>query len=147
MKKLLIPPVFVLLSLILIVGFYFFIPKFNIISFPFNLSGLAITMVGFAFTGKSHEALTKHKTTLFIEKSSNMVTQGIYSKTRNPMYVGMFLLLLGIAICFGNLFSLITPLGFLLIIQFSFIPKEEKLMFDVFGQEYLDYKAKVRMWI
>jgi protein-S-isoprenylcysteine O-methyltransferase Ste14 len=147
MKNIIIPPVFVLISLILIIVFYFLIPDFNYIPFPFNLSGLALVFAGFGIMGTTRKLFQKHKTTLFIEKSSAFIQEGLFAKTRNPMYIGMFTLLFGIGICFGNLFSMITPLGFILMIRFYFIPKEEKLMLDAFGEEYLAYKKKVRRLI
>jgi len=147
MKKLIIPPVFVLISIILIVLFYFVSPKFNLIAFPYNLSGILLSFIGFTIMGKSRDLFKKYKTNLDIKESSHLITEGVFSKTRNPMYIGMFLLLLGFAICFQNIFSIITPFGFLLIIRLIIFPKEERLMSNVFGQEYLDYKKKVGRWI
>ena len=97
--------------------------------------------------GKARDLFKKHNTKLAIETSSSLVTEGPYSKTRNPMYIGMFLLLLGIAVCFANLLSMLTPLGFILAIHLIFIPKEEKLMHEAFGNQYLEYKGKVKRWI
>ena len=97
MKNIIIPPVFVLLSLILIIGFYLYLPQYNIIPFPFNLLGMVVLSGGFAIMGKARYLFKKHQTTLFFTESHSMVTEGIYSKTRNPMYIGMFILLLGIA--------------------------------------------------
>ncbi|HBL74981.1 MAG: hypothetical protein A2W90_06580 [Bacteroidetes bacterium GWF2_42_66] len=147
MKKIFIPPVFVFISIFLIVFFCFLTPDFNWIPFPFNFCGILITFSGFAIIGKTWELFRKNKTTLLIKTSSFFITDGIFSKTRNPMYLGMFLLLFGVAVCFTNLFSIITAFSFLLLMHFVFIPKEEKLMFETFGDEYLDYKKKVRKWI
>jgi protein-S-isoprenylcysteine O-methyltransferase Ste14 len=147
MKKIFIPPVFVLLSILLIIGFYLFLPVGNIVPFPFNFAGILIAFPGFALMGKSRELFKKHQTTLFIEKSSAMVTEGVFSKTRNPMYIGMTLMLMGISVCFMNLISMTMPFLFIVTIRFTFIPKEEKMMYETFGQEYLDYKKKVRRWL
>ena len=147
MKKFFIPPVFVLISFILIVLFYFLIPKYNWIPFPVNLCGIIIAFFGFSIMGKSRDLFKKHQTTLGIEESPSLITEGIFSKTRNPMYIGMFLLLLGAGVCFMNLFSILTSVGFLLLMQFVFIPKEEKLLFQKFGQDYLDYIKNVRRWV
>lgn len=57
LRKLLIPPVFVLLSLILLVAFNFFIQELNIIPFPFNLSGLVMVFTGFAIMGNARDLL------------------------------------------------------------------------------------------
>jgi protein-S-isoprenylcysteine O-methyltransferase Ste14 len=147
MKRLIVPPLFVLLSLILIVLPHFLVPAYNIIPFPYNFAGLIICFGGFALMGKARDLFKKHNTNLAIETSSSLVTEGPYTKTRNPMYIGMFLLLLGIAVCFANLLSMLAPLGFILAIHLIFIPKEEKLMHEAFGNKYLKYKGKVKRWI
>ncbi|MFC2151468.1 methyltransferase family protein [Bacteroidota bacterium] len=147
MKKLIIPPVFVLICFLSIVLFYFLIPKYNLIPFPLNFIGLIISFLGFVIIGKSRDLFKKHNTTLDIKKSSHLITEGIFAKTRNPMYIGMFLLLFGIAVCFMNLFSVLAAIGFILIIQIIFIPTEEKLMYESFGEKYLEYKRKVSRWI
>lgn len=147
MKKLIIPPVFVLISLISEITLYIFLPKLNLITFPYNLSGIVITFLGFIIMGKSRDLFKKHETTLDIKESSSLIKEGIFLKTRNPMYCGMFLLLLGISICFRNLLSIMVPFLFLLSIQMIFIPKEEKMLLEKFGEDYLDYKKKVKRWI
>jgi protein-S-isoprenylcysteine O-methyltransferase Ste14 len=147
MRKILIPPVFVLLSLILIIAFYFKLPAYNWIPFPINLLGIIVSISGFILMSKARMLFKKHKTTFTYKTSSQMVTDGIFSKSRNPMYIGMFLFILGIGICFRNVFSSISAFGFLAAIQFISIPFEEKMMEDTFGQEYVDYKKSVRRWI
>ncbi|MBN2820093.1 MAG: isoprenylcysteine carboxylmethyltransferase family protein [Bacteroidales bacterium] len=108
---------------------------------------MAITFTGFTIMGKSRDLFKKQQTTLDIKESTALITEGVFSRTRNPMYIGMFLLLLGIAVCFMNLFSILAAFCFLGIIRIVFIPKEERLLTSVFKQDYLDYKNKVRRWI
>ncbi|MBK8808370.1 MAG: isoprenylcysteine carboxylmethyltransferase family protein [Bacteroidales bacterium] len=147
MKKIIIPPVFVLVFLILIVISYFLIPEYNLLPFPFNLLGVIISFLGFVIMGKARDLFKKNQTTLDIEKSTFLIDEGVFSKTRNPMYIGMFLLLLGIGICFMNIISILLPFLFIISIHFVFVLKEEKLMTEVFGQEYIHYKEKVKRWI
>ncbi|NJK97416.1 MAG: isoprenylcysteine carboxylmethyltransferase family protein [Bacteroidales bacterium] len=97
--------------------------------------------------GKARDLFGKHQTTLAIAKSSYLITDGVFSKTRNPMYCGMFLLLLGIGICFRNIYSILVSFIFLFIMALFFVPKEEKLMIESFGQNYLDYMKAVKRWI
>jgi len=146
MKKLFIPPVLVLISLILIVLYYFVIPFFNVIPYPFNLAGILLEILGVAIIGKTNQLFLRHKTTRTLNKSTHLLTEGTFSKSRNPMYAGMFLFLMGTGICFRNLFSMLTPFGFIIIVYLVFVRIEEKLMTETFGQEYLDYKKKVRRW-
>jgi|GEM_PF-4331134 len=88
MKRLFIPPVCVFISFLLIVSFYFLLPGYNLILFPFNLAGLLIAFFGFVIMGKARDLFRKHKTTLAIKRSSFLITEGIFSRSRNPMYAG-----------------------------------------------------------
>lgn len=147
MRYLWIPPSLFFTCLILIVLFYFTLPAYNILPFPYNLAGVAISFLGFTIMGKSNDLFRKHKTTKDFGDSSNLITEGIYLRTRNPMYLGMFLMLAGMGIAFRNTFSLLTPFLFFLVSHFLYIPKEEKLLAKTFGEQYLEYKKKVRKWI
>lgn len=147
MKKIFIPPTLVFISLFAITGFYFLLPAYNLIAFPLNLLGIAVCIAGFMIMGRINELFSKNKTTLAIKHSSTFVRDGLFAKTRNPMYIGMFLLLLGAAFCFRNVIALMVPFIFILIMNYVFVPREEKLMAEVFGAEYLEYKKTVRRWI
>ncbi|MCF8298797.1 MAG: isoprenylcysteine carboxylmethyltransferase family protein [Saprospiraceae bacterium] len=147
MKKLYIPPTLIAYCLVVMILFYFFIPQFNFIVFPYNLAGLIISFLGFIIMGKARDLFRKHETTLKIKTSSQLIIEGVFTKTRNPMYLGMTILILGFSICSTNLLSLILPLLFMIFVSQIFISKEEKLMADTFGDEYLEYKKKVRRWI
>jgi len=147
MKKLFVPHTLFIYSAIIIVLFYLFLKQFNIIPYPYNLAGIIIIFFGFTIMRKSRDLFNKYKTTLGHEKSTHLINEGVFSKTRNPMYIGMFFLLLGIGLCFRNLFSLIIPFLFLFITHIAYIPIEEKLMEEKFGEEYINYKKNVKRWI
>ena len=147
MKKLFIPPVILLFCFLLIILFFFLLPDLNLVPFPYNLSGIIVAFAGFIIMGKSHDLFKQYQTTMDFEKSSCLISEGIFSKTRNPMYAGMFLLLLGMGVGFMNVLSVAAAFVFLLIAEVFFIPKEEKLMEESFGQQYLNYKKQVRRWI
>jgi protein-S-isoprenylcysteine O-methyltransferase Ste14 len=76
-----------------------------------------------------------------------LVTGGFFRVTRNPMYMGMFLMLAGVAILMGSVGAVLPVPVFVLIIRNNFVLAEERFMESVFGQPYLDYKSKVRRWI
>lgn len=147
MSKLYIPPTLIAYSVLLMILLYFFVGQYNLIKFPFNLIGLVISFLGFMLMGKARELFTKHQTTLKIEKSNRLIKEGVFSKTRNPMYIGMFILVFGFSIVSTNLIALSLPFVFLLLVRLIFIREEERLMYETFGEEYLEYKKKVRRWI
>jgi len=79
--------------------------------------------------------------------TSAIVRKGIYRSTRNPMYLGMALIYLGLALGFASLGALILLPLLLVVIQTQVIAKEERYLEAKFGEEYRDYKASVRRWI
>lgn len=81
------------------------------------------------------------------KEPDKLVTDGIYRVTRNPMYLGMLLILSGVPFVMESMAGLMFPLIFFLIMDQSIIPKEERTVEGVFGKEYLRYKLKTRRWI
>ena len=90
--------------------------------------------------------LTKN-TLILIKPASSLQVTGIYGITRNPMYVGLAILYLGITCLVGNWWNVILfPLLFI-IVQEYIIKREEKYLELEFGKEYNDYKKTVRRWL
>ncbi len=81
------------------------------------------------------------------ESASLLVGSGVYRITRNPMYVGIFLVLLAWATFLATPFALLGPLGFMLYIARFQIAPEEVALTKLFGPEYIRYKGKVRRWL
>lgn len=79
--------------------------------------------------------------------TNGIVDTGLYAYTRNPMYLGMAIAHLGLAIVLGSLMSLILLPAAILIIQTQVIAREERYLGDKFGAAYADYCARVRRWI
>jgi protein-S-isoprenylcysteine O-methyltransferase Ste14 len=80
-------------------------------------------------------------------RASALVTCGIYRVTRNPMYVGMCFLLLAWAVHLSALLPLAGPILFILYMTRFQIKPEERILTKLFGQEYVDYTARVRRWL
>ena len=147
MRKLYIPPTLIVYCVLSMVLLYFFVPQYNFIRFPYNLIGLLIAFGGFMFMGKARDLFKKHQTTLKLEESNQLIREGVFSKTRNPMYVGMCILVFGFSILSTNVIALSLPFIFLVLVNLIFITKEEHLMVEKFGEEYLEYKKNVRRLI
>lgn len=117
---------------------------------PWNRIGLVLIGVAFLIDLTSLITFFKKHTTpnpFQPRKTQTLVTTGTYSFTRNPMYLGMVIILMGWGIYLGSLapFLLIPPFVWILTVM-QIIP-EEDILEDKFGREYLDYKARVRRWI
>jgi protein-S-isoprenylcysteine O-methyltransferase Ste14 len=81
------------------------------------------------------------------EASSSLVTMGIYKLTRNPMYLGFFLVLLGWAVFLSNILAFLCLPAFILYMnRFQIVP-EERALAMLFGQAYAAHKARVRRWL
>jgi protein-S-isoprenylcysteine O-methyltransferase Ste14 len=145
-KKIFIPPVVLGIALLLVIVFHYYLKDFNFIPFPYNLSGIVVILTGFSILGKARVLFNKYKTTFTFEDASFLINEGIFGKTRNPVYLGMCLFLLGVSICSENLFSLLMPFILFLLLEFYFIPMEEKMLEKIFGEKYLEYKKLVGRW-
>jgi protein-S-isoprenylcysteine O-methyltransferase Ste14 len=81
------------------------------------------------------------------EKASSVVSGGIYSYTRNPMYVGLTAVLVGWAIRLSVPWLFLGPVAFMLYMtRFQIIP-EERVMSSKFGRAFDDYRQRVRRWL
>jgi protein-S-isoprenylcysteine O-methyltransferase Ste14 len=76
-----------------------------------------------------------------------LVAQAPYTWTRNPMYLGLATALMGLAIFFSSIAMLLAPVVFLAVIDRMVIPREEETLGRLFGNDYADYKNRVRRWI
>ena len=81
------------------------------------------------------------------KKNTLLITDGPFSFSRNPIYLGMTLVLFGVAFLVGTLPMFLVPIVFFCIINFVFIPFEEEKMERQFGEQFLAYKKRVRRWI
>ena len=79
--------------------------------------------------------------------SLTLVTTGPYRFTRNPMYLSLTLLQLGIALIMGSAWVILALIPVTVIMNEGVIEREEAYMTDHFGQRYLDYKTAVRRWL
>jgi len=81
------------------------------------------------------------------ESTTALVTSGIYGLTRNPMYVGLSVVLLGWATFLCSGLALGGPVVFVLYISHFQIAPEERVLLAKFGAAYEEYKARVRRWV
>ena len=148
MKRILYPPHWVAILLAGEVLVNRVLPMRNIIPNRGRWAGLFIMALGIGIAGWAAALFRRHNTGLkpFTE-SIAVVETGPYRFSRNPMYLGMALLLLGVAILLGSVTPLAAPIAFVLIIQFRFIIPEEAHMERSMGAAYLAFKQRVRRWI
>ncbi|MGD0541680.1 MAG: isoprenylcysteine carboxylmethyltransferase family protein [Tepidisphaeraceae bacterium] len=120
-----------------------------------RLSGITVKCIGVAVaTASGILALwgraTMHRAGTNIDPRAPalvVVSNGPFQFTRNPLYLSLVLLTLGIALAFDLLWVIATLIPVVLIIHFGVILREERYLAAKFGQTYLDYKSKVRRWV
>jgi protein-S-isoprenylcysteine O-methyltransferase Ste14 len=81
------------------------------------------------------------------QPSSALVSRGVYRFTRNPMYLGMAMLSLGIALIFSSLVGSVMAVVAAVVIDRAVVTREEAYLKRRFGQDYLNYSRSVRRWL
>jgi len=79
--------------------------------------------------------------------AESLVQTGIYAHTRNPMYVGNYLILLGFVFLYGSLWAYVIVLPFFTLVYYSIVKNEESYLKEKFGREYAEYEANVNRFI
>lgn len=112
-----------------------------------RLLGVAPLAAGVALAGWAIGLFRKRETTPEpFGTPSKLVEAGPYRYTRNPMYVGVMLSVGGVALLSGRALLLLAVLGFWLTMDRTQVPREERLLEELFGEEYRAYKTRVRRW-
>ncbi|MGM0562527.1 MAG: methyltransferase family protein [Pseudomonadota bacterium] len=81
------------------------------------------------------------------QSSTAIVTDGVYGHTRNPMYLGMTGLYLAVALVLNSLWILIFLIPLLITLHYGVIRREESYLEDKFGEDYRNYRKRVRRWL
>jgi protein-S-isoprenylcysteine O-methyltransferase Ste14 len=137
-----------IILLILSVLLNFVFPVLVFLSPPSTYSGFLIIGFGLVMAFWSRSLFLKNSTTLQpSEEPSSLVTSGPFRISRNPIYLGMASILLGVAVVLGTLVALAFPVIFVTLIEFFIIPGEERMLEKIFGEPYREYKKSVRRWI
>jgi protein-S-isoprenylcysteine O-methyltransferase Ste14 len=140
------PPVLAALNLIaaLLLGWLVPVKLVNSVS-RFGW-GLVLTALIFAFGGLRE--LIRAKTSADPHSPTTaVVTSGIYRLTRNPIYIGYMLLVMGMPLIFENIWGIILSPIMLTLFNRLIVLYEEAYLVRKFGKVYLDYKLKVRRWL
>lgn len=117
-------------------------------SVPHSALGSALILVGLALAAWSVATFRKAKTEVLTSRPAlTIVSSGPYRFSRNPIYLGMFLALIGLAVGFDTLWFLFALITFYIIVRFAVVAPEEQYLTEKFGAPYLDYKARVRRWL
>lgn len=144
------PPVYMVLA---IIGMHYgalFLPFLSfqfaeqfLLSYAFALFGIFILALTVLRYFRRRTTIQPNK----LDQMSTLVTDGVNRYSRNPMYLAMLLLILSAGLYWGTFLVLIAAPAFVLVINKMQIEPEEEALEAIFGQEYLDYKQRVRRWM
>jgi protein-S-isoprenylcysteine O-methyltransferase Ste14 len=110
--------------------------------------GVLLVALGLALVAVAMASFFRARTSpIPIKPTTAIVATGLYRFTRNPMYLGLALLYLGITLWVDTLWPLLFLPLVLFTVQRTVIAREERYLEAKFGEEYQSYKARVRRWI
>jgi len=142
-----LPPHYFLLSLALMIGLGL-LDQSDLLPAPWPYVGLAPWVLGLWLALQGSRRFAKAGTNIVpFTESTALVTDGVFAVSRNPMYVGMILGLVGTALLLNGWLAWLVIVPFVAIIRGYFINNEERLMAETFGAAYATYSASVRRWI
>lgn len=113
-----------------------------------HILGIALVLAGILLALAAKRLFDRAGTPVApIKPTSALVTDGIYRHTRNPMYLGLSLILLGLAVATGSLWFLAGLVVAVYAVTKLAIEREELYLAGKFGATYLQYKSRVRRWV
>ena len=146
--KKVLPPTYLLIAIMLVLAFHFVLPVYKFVPVPWNILGVVPLACGVALNlvadGAFHQAQTTVKP---FEESMALITTGAFRISRNPMYLGYVLILVGVALIVRSLTPYVVILVFAILMDRVFIRVEEQMLEKQFDQAWLEYAQSVRRWI
>lgn len=142
-----------LVALLIAAAMWFAVPQRASFELPLLVRVVVLVVIGLAGAAIALAANLEFKrarTTINPfkpEDSSALVTSGIYRFTRNPMYVGLTLVVLGWAAFLCSVWALLGPVALVLYLSRFQIAPEERVLAAKFGAAYAEYTARVRRWL
>lgn len=110
--------------------------------------GGSLIVIGFALFAAGIRNFMRAETPVPTNEPTRvLVTTGIHGWTRNPIYLGMFLIYGGIGVAAQNIWILVLTLPLAILIRYGVVAREEAYLERRFGDAYLDYKHRVRRWL
>jgi protein-S-isoprenylcysteine O-methyltransferase Ste14 len=148
MKSKLVNPSWFNVFIPLSVASHYVVPIEILFQSSLRFLGIVLIVAGVALNQVASATLRSSQTPVdFRLTPAKLVVSGPFRFTRNPIYLGGLIVLIGVALSLGSLISFFFPVLLFLFLQFLYIPVEEKEMERIFGNQFSDYRRKVRRWV
>ena len=142
------PPRIAMTLILLAAAMHVLVPLLPVQLFASKLVAISVGVSGFAVMMKAWWQFQQHKVAICpTDETDYLITDGVYRLTRNPMYLGMIMMLFAIAAFIGTLPFYVAAISYFAIINWVFCLYEEEKLERAFGQDYRAYRSQVRRWI
>ncbi len=143
-----LPPAYLFMALAAMMLLHLFFPVLVLVPAPWHAAGLVPLALGVALNLVAGKSFMRSGNPIrAFEPPQTLVTGGVYRFSRNPMYLGMVLMLTGIAVLLGSLTPFIIIPVFATAIDRVFIVAEEAVLEQRFGDQWNQYRRTVRRWL
>ena len=113
-----------------------------------RIAGGALAVVGLVLNVVTERNFRSHGTPIDVAKRPTaLMTTGPFARSRNPVYLAVLLLLLGIGVAVGTWPFLVIPVLVWIMLAAFHVPREEAILAAEFGEAYGQYRAKVPRWV
>ncbi len=147
MKKYFTPPLIYKLFIVMML-IVRFLPISKQIGYPLNLGGIILLFVGTIMSMDAKIFFKRANSPIMPDDDPvKLHTKGMFRFSRNPMYLGITIGLMGIAILTGIIYNLSFPILYFFIMDLCFVRLEEKKLDEIFGESYRQYRNETRRWI
>ena len=143
-----LPPRIFQLALLAIAAIHFLLPLWFMYHSPIRFIGIIPIFIGSYLNIYTDQLIKKKHTTIKpFEEPSAFIEYGPFRYSRNPIYLGMVLILVGAGFISGSVLTFLVPIGFAILVFFLYIKPEEQILEARFGETYTNYKKRVNCWI
>jgi len=142
------PTTVLLIAIIAMIALHLLFSEMIIIPPLWNLLGMIPLALGVTINLVADNAFHRANTTVKpFEESSALITSGAFRISRNPMYLGFVLILIGIAVLMRSLTPYLVIVAFAILLDRMYITVEERMLAEKFGPDWEAYKKKTRRWL
>lgn len=141
------PTSYLLVALLIMISLHLVLPLGRVLSSPWHLVGMIPLGIGLALNLIADRGFHRVRTPVRpLESPAVLLQDGVFRITRNPMYLGFVLALLGISVLLGSVAPFVVVPGFAALMDRVFISIEEANLERCFGEAWLRYRSRVRRW-
>ncbi len=143
-----LPPFYFMTGLILMIAVHFLLPVSQFVGSPWRYIGVGPVVIGMVLNLWADGLFKKYGTEVKpFRDSRGLVLNGPYRFSRNPMYLGGGFIFTGVGLLLGSALPLAVIPIMIWLVSVQFIVPEERDMERQFGDQYLEYRRRVRRWL